>query len=82
MIGQNLLMKLSFSNDSEEIVDTFMFSNYGKNSLFKDFQLSVNLSSEMNARWMYHSNKKLDLNQMKQQTNQKIKVQDTWFTTE
>ena len=49
----------AFSNDNEGAVDTFMFSNYGKNSLFKDFQLSVNLSAEMATMAMYHSNKKL-----------------------
>ena len=52
----------AFSNDDEGAVDTFMFSNYGKHSLFKDFSVNVNLSSEMATMALYHSNKKLSTN--------------------
>ncbi len=44
---------------SEKGVDTFVFSNYGRNSLFSDFNVSVNLSSQMATMAMYHSNKNI-----------------------
>ena len=39
--------------------DVYLFSNYGKNSLMKSFDLTVNMSSEQATMAMYHTNKNI-----------------------
>ena len=44
-------------SNTEDSYGTFVFSNYGKNSLLKDFSVEVKLTAAQATMAMYHSNK-------------------------